>query len=72
MADVLDKIRDSLVSVYVSRTGKNKEDLIVMMDAETWMSAEEAVEHGFADEVEEDLVVDASINGSSRPTRTSW
>lgn len=43
-----------------------------MMDAETWMSAEEAVEHGFADEVEEDLVVDASINGSSRPTRTSW
>jgi len=63
-ADLLDKIRDSLVSVYADRTGISTDELITMLDEETWMSAEEAVEHGFADEVEEGNAVTASIRGA--------
>lgn len=64
IADFLDKIRDSLVSVYAARTGKTSEELIELLDAETWMSAEEAVEMGFADEVEDDIQVTAGIAGT--------
>lgn len=64
IADFLDKIRDSLVSVYASRTGKTTEELIELLDAETWMSAEEAVEMGFADQVEDEVTVSAGIAGT--------
>ncbi len=64
IADFLDKIRDSLVSVYAARTGKTSEELIELLDAETWMSAEEAVEMGFADEVEDEIQVTAGIAGT--------
>jgi ATP-dependent Clp endopeptidase proteolytic subunit ClpP len=50
-ADVLDKLRDSLVSIYRARTGKTAEELQTLLDAETWLGAEEAVAEGFADEV---------------------
>lgn len=50
-ADVLDKMRDSIVAIYAKRTGKDKEELNKLMDAETWMTASEAVEAGFADKV---------------------
>lgn len=52
LADVLDKVRDSLVAVYAAKTGLTADELIPLLDAETWMSAEDAVAQGFADEVE--------------------
>ena len=36
---------------YAKRTGKTEEECQALMDAETWFTAEEAVENGFADEV---------------------
>jgi ATP-dependent Clp protease, protease subunit len=63
-ADFLDKIRDSLVSVYEDKTGKAKEDLIALLDKEHWMSAEEAVEDGFADEVEGQKEISAQMAGT--------
>lgn len=63
-ADFLDKIRESLVSVYEDKTGLSSEELIDLLDAETWMSAEEAVEKGFADEVEGQLEVSAKMAGT--------
>lgn len=50
-ADVLDKIKVGIVSAYRDKTGKTDEDLSSLMDAETWMTAAEAVEMGFADEM---------------------
>src|SRR5690606_35769460 len=50
LADQLDKIGDSIIDVYATRTGLSKDELKAMLDAETWMGAEEAVELGFADE----------------------
>lgn len=50
-ADVLDKLRDSLVSVYQAKTGKKPGELRALLKAETWMTAEEAKAAGFADEI---------------------
>ncbi|HAP2938885.1 TPA: Clp protease ClpP, partial [Enterococcus faecalis] len=38
-------------NAYVSKTGKAKEEILALMDKETWLTAEEAVENGFADEI---------------------
>ena len=47
-ADVLDKMRDSILSFYQSKAyGKTADDLKALMDAETWLNAEEAREAGF-------------------------
>lgn len=50
-ADVLDKMKQSMVSIYVKRTGLKDDEVVALMDDETWMTAEEAVEKGFADKV---------------------
>jgi ATP-dependent Clp protease protease subunit len=62
LADDLDKVRESMISVYEDKTGMEKESIVELMDAETWMTAEEAVEFGFADEIEEEKQVAASLN----------
>lgn len=64
MADVLDKIGESLVNVYAGKTGIDRDEIIALMDAETWMTAEEAVEKKFADEVEGGTAVAASMMGA--------
>lgn len=49
MADVLDKVKGSLTAIYARRTGKTDEEIGALLDAETWMTGEEAVAAGFAD-----------------------
>lgn len=55
-AELLDKVRDSLMSAYERRTGLSRAELVTLMEQETWMSAEEAVAFGFADRVGEESV----------------
>lgn len=50
-AEVLKSANQSIANAYKTKTGKSDEELKVLMDAETWFNAEEAVEQGFADEV---------------------
>lgn len=50
-ADVLDKVSESLLGIYERKTGQDRDTLKVMMDEETWLTAEEAIEWGFADEM---------------------
>lgn len=49
-ADVLDKTRETLISAY-ARSGKSRPEIITMLDAETWLDANEALSCGFIDEV---------------------
>ena len=49
MADLLDKIKASLMTVYTSRTGLSEEEVSAIMDAETWYTGTEAQAAGFAD-----------------------
>lgn len=41
----------AIVSAYVTKTGKTEAEIMEMMKAETYMSAQDAVEQGFADEI---------------------
>lgn len=62
MADTLEKITDSLVGIYAERSGKDPKEVQSLLDAETWLSAEEAIEEGFADETEEAKKASASFD----------
>lgn len=48
-ADVLDKIDGTLVDVYAKRTGRDAGEIADWMAAETWFTADEAIQNGFAD-----------------------
>lgn len=50
MAEVLDKIGNGLIDIYAQRTGQSAKDIRGLLDAQTWMDADEAVELGFADD----------------------
>lgn len=50
-ADRLDKIESTVRQVYSRRTGLDESAIDDMMASETWMTADEAVANGFADEV---------------------
>ena len=47
-ADVLDEHGAAILSVYMGATGLDEGDLSDMMQAETWMRGEAAIENGFA------------------------
>ncbi|MBM7424971.1 ClpP-like prohead protease/major capsid protein fusion protein [Spongiibacter marinus] len=48
-ADLLAKIKTTMVNLYSSRSGMSEEEVIQAMDEETWYAGTEAVEAGFAD-----------------------
>lgn len=47
----LRKMEDTLAHIYVERTGQSDDDVRAMMRKETWMTAQEAIEAGFASEI---------------------
>lgn len=49
-ADMLDKVSEGLLDAYESRTGVARDEIKTMLAAETWFTAAEAIENGFADE----------------------
>lgn len=60
-ADTLDVVADTMLNVYESKSMLSRGDLQAAMDAETWYTAEQAVEAGFVDSVFEGAKVAASI-----------
>jgi ATP-dependent protease ClpP protease subunit len=60
-ADLLDTVSGTILDTYVARTKGQRAGIKKMMDAETWMTADEAVKNGFADKVTENLKVAASV-----------
>lgn len=48
-ADLLEKIEGAIVTDYTVKTGKDTNTIVEWMDAETWFSAAEAIDHGFVD-----------------------
>lgn len=50
-ADMLEKANESLVTSYCKKTGKSQKQIRDWMDAETWFTAAEALEHGFVDRI---------------------
>jgi ATP-dependent Clp protease protease subunit len=51
MADLLDLESNAIAETYAARTGKTAADMRDLMLKETWMSAKDALEQGFTDEI---------------------
>ena len=49
--DMLKSVKDSIINAYELKTGMSRTKLAHLMDAETWMDANKAIELGFADEI---------------------
>jgi ATP-dependent protease ClpP protease subunit len=50
-AEKLDKVNGSIAVTYMSKTKKDETEISDLMAAETWMTASEALESGFVDEI---------------------
>ena len=51
---MLDEVKESIINAYEIRTGLGRARLAHLMDSETWMNANKAIELGFADAALED------------------
>ncbi|CAJ0690632.1 head maturation protease, ClpP-related [Ralstonia wenshanensis] len=60
-AELLDKTRDGIVAAYRNKCGLTDDEIVAMMDAETWMTAGEAKDRGFADQIEAPVKLQASV-----------
>lgn len=56
--EMLDEVKESIVNAYEIKTGMSRAKISHLMDAETWMDANSAVEMGFADEILQRSVTD--------------
>lgn len=58
--EMLDEVKESIINAYEIKTNLSRAKLSHLMDSETWMNANKAVELGFADDIltDEKLAVD--------------
>ena len=59
---MLDEYKESIVNAYEIKTGMSRAKLSHLMDAETWMNANKALELGFCDEI---MFKDAAPSGAA-------
>ena len=62
---LLNEVKESIINAYVIKTGLSRAKLSHLMDAETWMNANKAMELGFADGVDRKST---RLNSSHRRT----
>ncbi len=55
-SEVLQQANKAIASAYVKKTGKPRQEILDIMDKETWITAEEAVEMGLIDKISEATV----------------
>lgn len=61
-ADTMEKVEGAIVADYTTKTGKSEADIRAWMDAETWFTAQEALDNGFID----------SIASTDKPVSNTW
>lgn len=61
MADEMEKIDGMMAEMVAKKSGKTAEEVTAIQDAETWYSATEAVNEGFADELSEPKQIAACV-----------
>ncbi|MCM1232248.1 MAG: Clp protease ClpP [Ruminococcus flavefaciens] len=74
--DMLDEVKESILNAYEIKTGLSRAKLSHLMDAETWMNANKAIELGFADDLlfkstEDSAPTEASFAFSRRAVTNS-
>lgn len=63
--EMLNEVKESIINAYVIRTGLSRAKLSHLMDSETWMNANKAIELGFADDVISRESGNTDISGES-------
>lgn len=68
-AEVLKNANETIANAYMLKSGMEQKDLLKMMDKETWLTPNQALEKGFIDEImfNNDLKLTASINTNTLP-----
>lgn len=62
-ADDLEKITQPSVEIYTSVSNLDADEIKAMMDAETWIDADEALDYGFATEIIEEAAMQSLEDG---------
>lgn len=62
MADLMDKMKTNILNVYAKKSGKETDEISDMMDDVTWMTAQEALDEGFIDEITDEVVIENSFD----------
>ena len=63
--EILNKVEDTLVANYMKKFNGTEEELRQMLSDETWLTAEEAQDYGFVDEIIESVEIVASAKSNS-------
>lgn len=66
-AELLENISDEIAGIYAEKTKKPKDEIRALMKKETWMTAAQAIEMGFADEIFDTKTNAMSILDKFRP-----
>lgn len=64
LADTLETVRETIIAAYMKKVKIDKEEIIELLDNETFLTADECVEKGFADEIESEEIA-ASISNNN-------
>ena len=74
---MLSEVKESIINAYEIKTGMSRAKISRLMDAETWMNANMAIELGFADEImqrnseEEPITAEPTATAFSRAAVTN-
>lgn len=71
ISGVLKNVNQTLANAYRLKTGKTEAELLSMLDDETWLTPEQALRHGFVDEILFDNKVQSGSIGVRRSQITS-
>jgi len=56
-AEILKNMNEALATAYTAKTGKSQDEILKLMDKETWLTANQALEMGFVDSIAKDSTV---------------
>ena len=69
---MLTEVKESIINAYELKTGMSRDKIAKLIDAETWMDANKAVELGFADEILSSVKPSAMMYSENVVSRKLW
>lgn len=65
MGEALGKLNSAIITTYARKSGMESDELAEMLKAETWLTADEAIAHGLADEKKAPAEMRASFDANA-------
>lgn len=64
-AGILKQMNTAMAAAYTEKSGKSLDEILKMMDRETWLTANQCLEYGFVDEIMSDNQNQQYVNSYS-------